>query len=116
MTTIAERVNGQRLTLLDNAVRRDDLPVEYSFADLQSRTTKLNDEEPTTHYTRFFDVVDVEDEGPMLTHLDGRCFREGPLSFNLALPQRTMEDLVIPNDGGWKVIKHAHFKKRCGLS
>ena len=62
MAAIAERVNGHQLSLLDNAIQRNELPLEYrlyySFDDLPIRTSK--DEEPTTHYTHLFGVVDVQ--------------------------------------------------------
>ena len=47
---------------------------------------------------------------------NGCCFKDGPLSFNVHLPRCTMEYLIMAHEGGWRIIKHAHFTKRCGLS
>ena len=93
MATIAERVNGHQLNLLDNVVQWNELPLEYGFDDLPIRTSK--DEEPTTHYTHLFDVVEVQGDVPTLEgynhNINGCCFKDGPMAFNVSLPHCTME-------------------------
>ena len=109
-------LNGHQLNLLDNAVQRNELPLEYGFDDLPIRTSK--DEEPTTHYTHLFDVADVQGDVPSLdgyAHNSSGCrFKDGPTAFNVSLPHCSMEYLIMEHEGGWRIVKHAHFKKRCG--